>query len=632
MNPLYVQTLRRHRRLFVLIVITAVTSATWMSVGAPKMYRSAVTLWSDAPGAAEQLNGATPPAAHEQSMLNELPDDAYFRDKVADGAALRAYFKSHPVEGWGPTAIVAKLRGGGTVDARIETALTPQRVISVVLGPHVLQITYDAPSPALARKTLQALVREFEAERVALRDEAFSAYQRQLQQASKAVSRARANLRRYVRLHPGSGESRKLEELAAAERAAIQRLTDAGESLQSASNAGFDPAAFEQTLRVIDPPTLPTVPTTGRKRIAMAMFAGLFAGLLVSALGVVALTMGAQLVRGSDAVARRPLREEPRPAAEQQLAEAAAGEQHRLSELRDELASQETRQSDRERQLAVKFRELQAAERERTEASAELTKREAAIAQRERAIERSGADAAAEAAEATARVEAREGVLEIREALREHEAEVVERDGAVAERERELVKARATLTAREEQLEARDAELHAKSTQLAAEREQLHRELAAEQDRLARERSSAGEAVGEANARSEELAAQERELNAKQAAVTARESAFAARESELARREGVLERAQEELQSAAHLEEEEARRLDELRIVLAAREAEISSAEAMMASEHERVEAPGSGSARARTRSPTASGSSTSVRPRSRPAGHASRRTSTCAR
>jgi len=315
-NPLYVQTLRRHRLLFAMIVIAAVAAAMWVSVGGPKMYRSAVTLWSDTPGAADQqLTGATPPAGQEQSMLNELLTTRYFRDQVARSGPLRAYLESHPVEGWGPTAIVTKLRGTGALDIRIDGALGPKRVTSAVLGPHVLLITYDAPSPAVATATLKVLVREFKAQRVALRDESVSSYGQQLQDASKAVSAARDNLRRYVQAHPGSSGSRELKKLTKAERAAIHQLTDAADTLQSTSTAG-NPAAFEQTLRVIDPPRLPTAPTTGHKAVVMAMLAGLFAGLLVSALGIVALTKGAQVLRGSEAlVAPAAVPEEPRPAA-----------------------------------------------------------------------------------------------------------------------------------------------------------------------------------------------------------------------------------------------------------------------------------------------------------------------------
>ena len=298
MNPLYVETFRGHRRLFVGIVIAAVASAMWMGLGAPKMYRSGVTLYADAPGA-DSLNGATAtPAAQEQTTLNELLTTHHFRSRAASRGPLPAYLKSHSVEGWGPAALLASLRGGGgALDARIDSALSPKRVISNVLGPHVLEITYDAPSPVLATKTLEALVREYEVERVALPDEVLASYQQELQRASAAVSTARRNLSRYVRRHPNSAGSSELGKLVAAEQAAKHQLAGARKTLQSASS---DPAS-QPIVRVIDPPTA-AAPTTGHKQLVKTMIAGLFAGLLVSALGIVALTKRTQLVHGPDAV------------------------------------------------------------------------------------------------------------------------------------------------------------------------------------------------------------------------------------------------------------------------------------------------------------------------------------------
>jgi uncharacterized protein involved in exopolysaccharide biosynthesis len=297
-NPLYVQTFRRRRRLFLGIVIVSVAVSTWMTAGAPKMYRSAATIYADA-RPAQQNGGST--AANEQTTLNELLTTRFFRDKVAQRASLRAYFKSHTAEGWGPGAIVSSLRGGGgSVDARIAGAFT-KRVTSAVLGPHVLLIAYDAPSPALARKTLQALVAEYRVERVALPDESLSLYRQQLQKASAAASAAHEKVRRYLRLHPGSDNSREVRKLEAAERAAMDRRADASAALQLASSVspGSDPAP---TVRVMDGATLPGAPTAGRKKLVKAILAGLFAGLLVSGLGVVALTKAPQLVRGeSDA-------------------------------------------------------------------------------------------------------------------------------------------------------------------------------------------------------------------------------------------------------------------------------------------------------------------------------------------
>ena len=297
MNPLYVQTFRRHRRLFIGIVVVALVSAMWMNLGAPKMYRSGVTIWADAPGADDAASGVTPPAAREQNTLTDLLALRSFRDEVARRGPLPAYLKSHPVEGWGPSAIIASLRGSG--GAGIDEALSLKHVTSAVLGLHILQITFDAPSPAVAQKTLQGLVSAWKAERDKLPNALLTSYQQQLEQATAALSAAQEKLDQFRR-RPGSAGSSKLKQLeAAAKAASFQRAADL-KMLNSVLNAGSQP---EPTVTVKDGPTLPAVPTTGHKKLIKGMLAGLFAGLLVSALGVVALARGPELVRGSDAVA-----------------------------------------------------------------------------------------------------------------------------------------------------------------------------------------------------------------------------------------------------------------------------------------------------------------------------------------
>jgi hypothetical protein len=241
----------------------------------------------------------------EQTTLTQLLTLQSFREKVAERSPWPAYLKSHSVEGWGPAAIVASLRGGGgSLDARINGALDPKRVTSAVpAGPNVLQITYDAPSPALAKETLQALVAEYRAERVALPADLLTVYAQQLQHASAAAIAADEKLARYRRRHPGRGGSRTVKKLESAKQVATYQAAQARKALQAASGAASEP---DPTVRVIDEATLPAVPTTGRKRLFKGVLAGLFAGLLVSGLGVVALTKGPQLMRGSDAVASDP--------------------------------------------------------------------------------------------------------------------------------------------------------------------------------------------------------------------------------------------------------------------------------------------------------------------------------------
>lgn len=305
MNPRYLETFRRHRTLFLVPPIVAMLLATWFNVGEPAMYRSSTSVWSDAPGgSAHEVTGAPPPAAQEQSMLNELLTTEYFRTNVARRGPLAKYLQRRPSEGWGPTALLSKLRGPGTLDERIAVALSPKRVTSLVQGPHVLKIDYDAPTPALAAGTLRALVTEFRRQRGVLGRDALTAYRKQLTAASEALTEARRNVANYRRDHPGSTSSDpQFRELAEAERNAVEQLAAATESLGEAS-AELDPAAFQTTLRVVDPAEVPTAPTAGPKRVVLGLGAGFFAGALVSILGIVALTKTWWPARADEAGAR----------------------------------------------------------------------------------------------------------------------------------------------------------------------------------------------------------------------------------------------------------------------------------------------------------------------------------------
>src|SRR5690348_17217357 len=170
MNQRYLDTYRQHRLLFLLPLLIGVVLAVWFNLGAPKLYRSSTSLWSDtAGGSANDLTGAPPPAAQEQTMLNELLRTQYFTKAVARKSPLEDYLKAHPSQGWGPSALIAKLRGTPTIEERIASSLSIKRVTSLVLGPHVLQINYDGPTPMVSYQTLKAMVKEFEQQRDALR-------------------------------------------------------------------------------------------------------------------------------------------------------------------------------------------------------------------------------------------------------------------------------------------------------------------------------------------------------------------------------------------------------------------------------------------------------------------------------
>jgi uncharacterized protein involved in exopolysaccharide biosynthesis len=290
MNQRYLDTYRQHRLLFLLPLVIGVVLAAWFNLGSPDLYRSSTSLWSDtAGGSANDLSGAPPPAAQEQTMLNELLRTQYFTKAVARKSPLKAYLEQHPSEGWGPGALVSKLRGAPTIEERIGTALGIKRVTSLVLGPHVLKISYDGPTPEISYQTLRTLIAEFERQRSALRADALTSYRNSLNGARKALTDARSDISTFMREHPGASTSDpQLRALVHAEQNALERLGGTTEGLTEAANAALGSAPA--TLRVVDPPEVPLAAYSGHKQFLLAIFAGLFVGALISFIGIFALT------------------------------------------------------------------------------------------------------------------------------------------------------------------------------------------------------------------------------------------------------------------------------------------------------------------------------------------------------
>ena len=291
MSPRYSDVFRSHRVLFLLPVVLAGAIALWVSLSAPKMYRSQATLWSDNAASASTVFGALPPAGQDQQLLAELLTTHYFQNAVANQSPLGRYLRTHRDSGWGPAALLARVRSRKTLDQRIATALGSTRVTSSTKGPHVLDVSYDAPTPSLAVATLRVILRDFARQRGALRQDAFAASEQQVIAASKALGDARKSLTQYLNAHPSSTRSDpQLSALAVAERNAVTQLANATENVNQASLSVSSGAASQTTLRIVDAPLTPIGPTAGKARLVKALAAGLFAGVIVSILGIIALT------------------------------------------------------------------------------------------------------------------------------------------------------------------------------------------------------------------------------------------------------------------------------------------------------------------------------------------------------
>jgi len=106
MNPRYRATARRHRVLFVLIILLCALFGLSTALGSPKLYRSNATMVFKSLDTGASQFGATPPAAQNQAMLNELLLTRNFPEAVARKSPLGAYLKTHTSMGSGPITLL----------------------------------------------------------------------------------------------------------------------------------------------------------------------------------------------------------------------------------------------------------------------------------------------------------------------------------------------------------------------------------------------------------------------------------------------------------------------------------------------------------------------------------------------
>jgi hypothetical protein len=162
----------------------------------------------------------------------------------------------------------------------------------------VLQLTYHGPTPEVAAGTLRALIDEFNAQRARFglqRSQTTIAYYRaELEAASRAVVDAHAGVADYMTTHPAATSADPhLQALMRAEKAAGTELASATAKLNQVSSDLQGSGTPATGMKVIDAPRVPDGPVTGRKMLVLAVVGGLFAGCLISILGLVALTPAA---------------------------------------------------------------------------------------------------------------------------------------------------------------------------------------------------------------------------------------------------------------------------------------------------------------------------------------------------
>ena len=252
MNPRYRVELRRHRILYSLPMVLITLLAIWYVAGTPKAYQSGASLWVDTPAPeASSLTQTSEfvvtPAAQAQELLNELLTTREFRLDVGRGGPLTGYLAGHPSSGFGPSGLLAKLRGKQSTDSLVVGALDAKHVLTTVAGPQVLAMSVKEPTATVALGTMRALIRAFNKQRTSFNLEraqtTLAYYQNQAKAADETLASTQSDMQTFLAANPTAtnvgqtAQDAQLRSLLQAQKVARSRYSAANRAAnQSALN------------------------------------------------------------------------------------------------------------------------------------------------------------------------------------------------------------------------------------------------------------------------------------------------------------------------------------------------------------------------------------------------------------
>jgi uncharacterized protein involved in exopolysaccharide biosynthesis len=326
----YRETFRRHRMLLIAPILLAAVIAAWFTLGAPPSYRSTAALWVDnGPSISSSVGGALTlanltasanavdpsmggpggpssgapvaplgPAGLESEVVSELLLTPAFDLAVARDSLLPRFLASGgSAGGFSPSVLLA----GGThaVPQRLADGAAAASLATdlklMAAGPQLLELSYDGPSPVVSRSVLQSMIRQLGAAGSAFSDsigkKASAFYEQELAAATSAVAGNRGALAGYAQAHPhatitNDATFRALSTevgLAEAQRASVQAATSQADK-EAQGNGG------SATMKVIDPPSLPSGPVRSMSSKLTGVIGGAFAGVVLSLLALILLT------------------------------------------------------------------------------------------------------------------------------------------------------------------------------------------------------------------------------------------------------------------------------------------------------------------------------------------------------
>ena len=279
----YHETFRRHRFLFCLPPLLFAVVLAVLAFGAPKKYQSYASLWIDngPSGQSSLSSGASAPSASEQTLLGELLSTTNFDRDVGKSSLLNQYLAAHGVSKERMDAMLAAAVGSG--------------VSTSAPGPQVLTVTFTGPTPAVAQSVLESLIVNVQRSILyfghTFGKTAQAYFQQQVKTATQALSSATAATNAYRRDHPSAtaNNDQSYAALIAAQQSANSQIATATTGLgQATGQATGD--GMSSLVQVVDPPSIPTSPTSGMMSAMKKVAGGFAGGLLLSVILIVAMT------------------------------------------------------------------------------------------------------------------------------------------------------------------------------------------------------------------------------------------------------------------------------------------------------------------------------------------------------
>jgi uncharacterized protein involved in exopolysaccharide biosynthesis len=184
-----------------------------------------------------------------------------------------------------------------------------KKTVVITSGPQIVSISFDYQNSQVVAGTVTAMTDQFETEMISNRrnraQAAVDFYKQQAQAQAIVLADADAKVFQYLQAHPGQRapgamEDVQLTSLRSNDGLARERYRDL---LLKLDQAQVDIAAVNQQgasgFRVVDAPTVPYRSKGFLKSALLAGVGGLFAGLILFLIGLIALT-------ATDTSARRP--------------------------------------------------------------------------------------------------------------------------------------------------------------------------------------------------------------------------------------------------------------------------------------------------------------------------------------